>query len=151
MDQLDFGFQPRRSPLIPALSLHGPYAWAVMAGLKPVENRTWTTRYRGPLAIHAGRSRRSDATARALLAELGLSHLAPQDWPRGVLLGTVTLSAVGPADSPEPRLAALGQSPWATGPVLWALEQPRLLATPLPCRGQQGMFWVDPTGWEFAD
>ena len=37
-----------------ALSIRQPFPWAIMAGIKPVENRTWSTAYRGPLAIHAG-------------------------------------------------------------------------------------------------
>ena len=36
------------------LTLRQPWAWAVAHGGKDVENRTWTTRYRGPIAIHAG-------------------------------------------------------------------------------------------------
>lgn len=37
-----------------ALTIHGPWAWAIAAGHKTVENRSWTTNYRGTLAIHAG-------------------------------------------------------------------------------------------------
>lgn len=40
-----------------ALTIKQPWASAIMAGLKRVENRTWRTDYRGPLAIHAGLSR----------------------------------------------------------------------------------------------
>ena len=36
------------------LSIRQPWAWAIVAGFKPVENRTWKTGYRGPLLIHAG-------------------------------------------------------------------------------------------------
>lgn len=36
-----------------AISIHQPYATFVAAGVKPVDNRTWTTDYRGRLAIHA--------------------------------------------------------------------------------------------------
>lgn len=39
-----------------ALTVKQPWASAIMAGLKRVENRTWRTDYRGPLAIHAGSS-----------------------------------------------------------------------------------------------
>ena len=38
-----------------ALSVRQPWAWAIVAGWKPIENRTWATDYRGPLLIHAGR------------------------------------------------------------------------------------------------
>lgn len=37
-----------------AISVQHPWAWAIFNG-KPVENRTWSTSYRGPLLIHAGK------------------------------------------------------------------------------------------------
>lgn len=40
-----------------ALSVHQPYPHLMVRGEKRVENRTWTTRYRGPLAIHASKNR----------------------------------------------------------------------------------------------
>jgi len=39
-----------------ALTVCQPFAWALMFGPKRVENRGWSTSYRGPLAIHAGKS-----------------------------------------------------------------------------------------------
>jgi ASCH domain len=38
-----------------ALSVRQPWAWLIIAGHKDVENRSWTTTYRGPLLIHAAR------------------------------------------------------------------------------------------------
>jgi hypothetical protein len=38
------------------LSVRQPWAWLLVAGRKDVENRTWNTKYRGPLLIHAGKS-----------------------------------------------------------------------------------------------
>jgi hypothetical protein len=37
-----------------ALSVPQPRAWLVINGWKPVENRTWATKFRGPILIHAG-------------------------------------------------------------------------------------------------
>jgi hypothetical protein len=37
-----------------ALTLHQPWATAVAEGIKTIETRSWSTSYRGPLAIHAG-------------------------------------------------------------------------------------------------
>lgn len=36
-----------------ALSITQGYAWATVAGWKPIENRTWHTKLRGPVCIHA--------------------------------------------------------------------------------------------------
>jgi hypothetical protein len=35
-----------------ALTVRQPWAWAIFHG-KPVENRSWATKYRGDLLIHA--------------------------------------------------------------------------------------------------
>jgi hypothetical protein len=40
-----------------ALTICQPYAALIVRGEKRVENREWPTSYRGPLAIHAGKSR----------------------------------------------------------------------------------------------
>ena len=37
------------------LSLHQPHAQAIGLKLKPFETRGWSTKYRGPLAIHAAK------------------------------------------------------------------------------------------------
>ena len=42
-----------------AVSVHQPWAWAILHAGKNVENRTWATRHCGPLLIHAAWSRRS--------------------------------------------------------------------------------------------
>lgn len=39
-----------------ALSVRQPWAWAIISGGKTIENRSWTTPYRGPLLIHAGKA-----------------------------------------------------------------------------------------------
>jgi ASCH domain len=38
----------------PVLTVRQPWAWAIIHGGKDVENRSWRTKYRGPLLIHAG-------------------------------------------------------------------------------------------------
>ena len=38
-------------------SIRQPWAWLVATGIKPIENRKWTTRHRRPLAIQAARLR----------------------------------------------------------------------------------------------
>lgn len=40
-----------------AITLHQPWATLVALGVKSIETRSWSTRYRGPLAIHAGATR----------------------------------------------------------------------------------------------
>lgn len=43
-----------------ALTLHQPWAQLVALGVKTIETRSWSTSYRGPLAIHAGKNTEYD-------------------------------------------------------------------------------------------
>ncbi|BAQ63952.1 ASCH domain-containing protein [Geminocystis sp. NIES-3709] len=45
--------------MMKVITIHQPWAWAIAEGFKTVENRTWQTNYRGLLAIHAGKSKKS--------------------------------------------------------------------------------------------
>src|SRR5689334_19695899 len=38
-----------------ALSIQQPWAWLIVNGHKDIENRDWRTKYRGLVAIHAGK------------------------------------------------------------------------------------------------
>ena len=38
-----------------ALTIRQPWASLIAAGMKTIETRSWSTKYRGPLAIHAGK------------------------------------------------------------------------------------------------
>ena len=43
-----------------ALSIRQPWAWLITHGYKDIENRTWSTHYRGPLLIHASKTRTAE-------------------------------------------------------------------------------------------
>ncbi|HTV55212.1 MAG TPA: ASCH domain-containing protein, partial [Terriglobia bacterium] len=36
-----------------ALSIRQPWAWLIVNGFKPIENRSWNTNFRGRILIHA--------------------------------------------------------------------------------------------------
>lgn len=40
-----------------ALTIRQPWASLIAAGVKTIETRSWSTEYRGPLAIHAGKAK----------------------------------------------------------------------------------------------
>jgi len=132
-----------------AITLHPVWAWAVIHGPKRVENRTWATRHRGPLLIHAGGGNaRADAEARAILEGLGVAVPDDDALPRGVLLGTVELVDVVRLDRRQGELFDLQSAipdpqSLATGPVCWILAGPRPLARPVPCRGRRRLFRVE--------
>ena len=39
-----------------ALSIKQPWAWLICAGYKDIENRDWSTKFRGRIYVHAGLS-----------------------------------------------------------------------------------------------
>ena len=42
-----------------AISIRQPWAWLIVHGYQDVENRTWSTKHRGPILIHCHRVVRS--------------------------------------------------------------------------------------------
>jgi hypothetical protein len=63
-----------------ALSLWQPWATLVSIGAKRIETRSWPTKYRGPLAIHAGLTRRRELDLLCLEdgpIRAALEHLPP--------------------------------------------------------------------------
>lgn len=109
-----------------ALSIRQPWAWAIIHAGKPVENRTWGTRYRGPLYIHASKCYDRDGRA-WIQSRLGLR--VPPDLPRGGIVGMVELVDVVTAMD----------SPWFFGPKGLVFARPQALPF-MRCGGKLGLF-----------
>jgi len=109
-----------------ALTVCQPYAHLIAIGEKRVENRTWRTNYRGPLAIHAGKSR---------------DWLRPGDEFPGMAFGAFVavcrLVDCCPVEQVvAPSLLASGH---VEGPVCWILTDVRRLSRIIPARGNPGL------------
>lgn len=122
-----------------ALTLHQPWAWAVIYGGKDIENRS---RAVGPcnLLIHAGRHYDEEA-AEVVLRITGRKRLPPLARRGGLIIGHVTLveATFGNADK-------LG--PWAEkGYWNWRLVNPVRANPAISCRGYPSL-WYPPEGWE---
>ena len=66
------------------LTINQPWATLIMQGNKRFEFRSWQTKYRGDLLIHAGKSIDKEAMKR-------LEKYLPKEIPIGKILGKVTL------------------------------------------------------------
>lgn len=66
------------------LTIKQPWATLIMQGYKRFEFRSWQTKYRGDLLIHAGKGIDKEAIKR-------LSKYLPKELPLGKILGKVTL------------------------------------------------------------
>ena len=131
-----------------ALTISQPYASLIASGEKWIENRTWCTSYRGPLAIHAGKG--TQYMTRKELASV----------PNGCVVATATLeycvqlSVVlsmvrsGKCDhvlSGSMRtFRDLSEHKHAEGPWLWVLRDVVALPEPVMCNGAQGLWEWQP-------
>lgn len=129
---------------VKALSVRQPWASLIIAGLKPVENRTRPTKYRGSLLVHASlgplrggpwaercgnkcQGQCDDHVCHALdwLDEQGCGY------PVGAVIGQVDL-----VDCVQGH-----PSPWAApGAWHWVLANPKKFDAPVPYPGRLGLF-----------
>lgn len=119
-----------------ALTIHQPYAHLIAAGEKWVENRTWQTRYRGLLAIHAGTSRErlsSDDTARNPNMVFGAIVAVCR------LAGCKSLDVLKRERYDVTSLYILDH-PHTEGPYCWVLADAVRLSAPIPMAGKQGLW-----------
>ncbi len=113
-----------------ALSIRQPWAELIVRGAKDVENRTWTTQYRGPLLIHA-----PYLVSRLTPQLISLCQDAGIDpWTLdGLGIGGI----VGIADLVE--CVEESDSEWFGGPYGFVLAHARRLPF-RPCPGRLGLF-----------
>jgi hypothetical protein len=116
-----------------ALSVQQPWAWLVINGIKDIENRKWSTKFRGEFLIHTGRTfdmkgycwiEENMPEVFAMLPELGAFRM-------GGIVGKATLV----------DCIMQSESKWFFGPYGFVLTR----ATSLPWRpyrGKLGFFEV---------
>lgn len=133
------------SNTLKALSIKQPWARLILHHGKDVENRTWQTRYRGPLIIHA--SQQPDRYYPDRIANVGediptrvlLSLDVRTGGACGALVGVVDLvDVVQGADSPWAEPDPPGKTMWH-----WVLDNPRPLPAPVEWSGALSV-------WEIA-
>lgn len=109
------------------LSVRQPFAWLLASSVKDVENRTWETKYRGPLLIHA--SKTIDVEGIEWVRDEFPEIVLPDAFDVGGVVGRAHLV----------DCVRQSSSPWFFGPFGFELEirEP----TPfIPCRGMPGLF-----------
>lgn len=121
------------------ISLLQPYAFCVAMRLKPVETRTWTTKYRGPLLIAA--SKRIDHKAYDYLSSIGIRLPKKEYLALGAVIATSHLSLIEPY---RKDLEALGLIPFKEGEKRfgWFLDDVAMLDKPVPVKGSLGLYEV---------
>lgn len=124
-----------------AISIRQPWAWAILHAGKDIENRTWSTSFRGPVCIHAAKGMTATEVTEfsEFLGDLRLD-------------GAVASSVKGPHYASLPRGGIVGVaeitgcvnrsgSPWFFGPWGFTIANAKPVEF-IPCKGALGFF-----GW----
>ena len=135
---------------VPCLTIRQPWAGFVMMGQKPVENRTWSHGYCGPLLIHSSRVHQFPNPPFMYYQMAGISpddvsDVSPKytyrDRPEfqcGVILG---VAIKGPCEF-RPRQEP--PSRWHDrGMRWWPLRSPVMFVRPIRYSGRLGIFEVE--------
>ena len=133
------------------MTLTQPWATLVAIGAKKIETRSWPTRYRGPLAIHAAKAFPSEAwhfcfdwDCLGPFYKNGIK--GPEELPRGAVLAVCRLVDCIPTSdvigriykTAEERLGDYSPGRWA-----WLLEDVRRLDAPVPAKGRLGLWDIN--------
>lgn len=130
-----------------ALTISQPFASLIASGEKFVENRTWYTPYRGPLAIHAGKGTQY-LTAKELREYPTSCVVAVARLVACLDIGLITFKDKIPnkrkllAPNTTKNWSEIAIHKHCEGPWCWILEDVVKLETPVPLRGAMGLFSV---------
>lgn len=116
-----------------ALSIQQPWAYAILHLGKTVENRTWPTKVRGRIVIHA--SKRIDPWGVLWMQMRG--YAVPYLLPTGGYVGTVVIGDCLPIEQIANR------DHWMCGPYCFTLHLPEAYDEIIPARGRIGFFKVE--------
>lgn len=123
---------------VKALSFRQPWAALVLDGRKTLDLRTWSTYYRGTLAIYASLEVEKEACQ---------AHgLDPQTLSTGVVIGIVDLVDIIPLDEATYALRQaehLAGRPFRPGLFGWVFKNPRPVEPPVVVKGRLNLFDVD--------
>jgi hypothetical protein len=133
--------------MMPALSIRAPWAWLIIHGRKNIENRRWTTGYRGRFLVHAtGTNLKSEYESALRIAQKFTVEMPPIDeLPLGCIIGSVSLEGIQkPRDVEEWGDPGLCSQFYGWGDSAsnfwWHLARP-VPHTPEPCPGRLGWFF----------
>ena len=156
---------------IKALTLYQPWATMVAIGAKMIETRSWCTRYRGTLAIHAGKNSKflrrvgDQYLAVSLLGNIQTEQRArlPVSWgivyPQGAIIAICELVHCRLIDRYDwianQKGWLIGKKFWPAtnqekmlgdytpGRYMWFLDNIRIFEQPITCKGYQRLWEWD--------
>lgn len=151
-----------------AVTIIQPWATLVALRVKKLETRSWATKHRGAIAIHAGQKVDKEACLIPQIREALLKH-GINDWselPRGAILAKATLTDVWSIERPIGPEGSVGRNSldtgrfnmwggampdeyhfgdYSDGRFAWQLDDVVQLQEPVPAKGQLSLW-----NWEEA-
>lgn len=125
-----------------ALTICQPYAALIVTGEKLVENRGWSTNYRGRLLIHAGKSRKwLDNKDEQEFTERGDSLVFGAAVGEATLVNVLYIDAIHRGDY-DMRYPWLWDHAHTHGPWCWVLQDVKRYTQPVPWKGARGLWDV---------
>lgn len=149
-----------------ALSIAQPLAGLVVKGIKPIENRSWKTNYRGMIAIHASGKFLPcvvrDLEKRGVPLSVSSPTDAKENWPTQAILGVVEIADcvyfAGPEDEQTVIDAAKKAGILPSRPTkkqvnavlfwlnvdcfAWLLKSPIAFKQPIPAGGKLNLWYL---------
>ena len=133
------------------LTLWQPWATLMAIGKKRNDTRSWSTKYRGPVAIHAARyTMEEELIACNSFYRNALEHLITPQTPglrQGAILCIVNLIDVVPTVTFTPETLTPEEKEfgdYSPGRFAWITEMLVVLDEPIPCCGHQGLWTPGP-------
>lgn len=126
-----------------ALTVYQPWASLIAQGHKRYETRSWSTRYRGAIAIHAGK--RFTAEERQAIRLYEHMYPALMDWddlPLGAIVAVCRLLACVRTEAVRDEITAMERNfgNFQNGRFAWELEIIKLPELPIMAKGAQGIW-----------
>jgi len=126
---------PKAPGKIPVLSMLQPWASLLVKGLKGFETRSWNTKHRGPLLIHASAAMKPEH--RGLFRD----YIPENERPLGAIIGAVYVHTTQRTEEAERKLADFGNyreisfGDYGENRFAWEVLFPLQFEKPVPYKG----------------
>lgn len=144
-----------------AITIIQPWATLIATGEKKFETRSWSTKHRGEIAIHAGKKINKEACSKPEIKEALDRHgYTVDNLPTGAVVATALLNECYEVirENSEAQMVMFdktnGTKFWevnkngnefafgdfSLGRYAWEMAEVELMDKPLPAKGQQGLW-----------
>ncbi|MMZ58417.1 hypothetical protein D1872_203980 [compost metagenome] len=143
-----------------AITIIQPFATLIAIGEKEFETRSWTTKYRGPLAIHAGKKVYKELCYQEPFKSVLAKHgYTADNLPTGAIVAKAYLQncykVARPTNGNGPVFLSAGGKTIGWGGVMpneyyfgdysngryaWKMENVNIILDQIPVKGQQGLW-----------